>query len=60
MQLVGAVGVVGIVEGIRWSLLGTPAPSGAAIAFALGVTALVLVVGLKYFSRFARDFADVA
>lgn len=52
--------LVGIVEGIRWSLLGTPAPSGAAIAFALGVTALVLVVGLKYFSRFARDFADVA
>ena len=52
--------LVGIVEGIRWSLLGTPAPSGAAIGFALGGTTLVLVVGLKYFSRFARDFADVA
>jgi ABC-type polysaccharide/polyol phosphate export permease len=52
--------LVGIVEGIRWCLLDTPAPSATAIAFSLGVTGLLLVVGLKYFSRFARDFADVA
>lgn len=52
--------LVGIVEGIRWCLLGTPAPSWIAVGFAVGVTCLLLVVGLRYFSRFARDFADVA
>jgi len=58
--LVSVNPLVGIVEGIRWSLLGTPAPSAAAVAFSLGLTGALLVLGLKYFSRFARDFADVA
>ena len=52
--------LVGIIEGIRWSLLNTPAPSAWAVAWALGVTGALLLLGLKYFSRFARDFADVA
>jgi lipopolysaccharide transport system permease protein len=52
--------LVGIVEAIRWSLLGTPAPSAVAVGFSVGVTAALLVLGLRYFSRFARDFADVA
>jgi ABC-type polysaccharide/polyol phosphate export permease len=52
--------LVGIVEGIRWSLVATPPPSGAAIGFSCGITLFLLVLGLKYFSRFARDFADVA
>jgi ABC-type polysaccharide/polyol phosphate export permease len=52
--------LVGIVEGIRWSLLDTPAPSAVAIGFSCAITALLLACGLRYFSRFARDFADVA
>jgi lipopolysaccharide transport system permease protein len=52
--------LVGIVEAIRWSLLATPPPSAVAIGFSCGITALILLVGLRYFSRFARDFADVA
>jgi ABC-type polysaccharide/polyol phosphate export permease len=52
--------LTGIVETIRWSLLDAPAPSAVAVAFSLGGTAVVLLFGLRYFSRFARDFADVA
>ena len=52
--------LVGIVEGIRWCLLQTPAPSTGAVVFAVCGTPLLVVVGLRYFSRFSRDFADVA
>ena len=52
--------LVGIVEGIRWSLLATPPPSVAAVVFSCSITLALLAGGLKYFSRFARDFADVA
>jgi lipopolysaccharide transport system permease protein len=52
--------LVGIIEAFRWTLLPTPPPSAMALGFAIGITALLAVGGLVYFSRFAREFADVA
>jgi lipopolysaccharide transport system permease protein len=51
--------MAGVVEGFRWSLLGTgPAPV-AAVLLALAVTAVLLASGLMYFRRAERTFADV-
>ncbi len=50
--------MVGVVDGFRWSVLDAPAPPAADL---IGVaTTLVLVaVGLRYFLRVERRFADV-
>lgn len=52
--------VVGLVEGCRWALLGQADP---AMPFAVGVTATevaaVLLLGVRYFRRTERTFADV-
>lgn len=50
----------GVVEGFRWALLGqgTPPPVNAVILSGV-VTAIVLVLGLAYFRRVERTFADV-
>lgn len=50
--------VVGAVDGLRWSLLGAPAP-GPEDLVSLVVGALVLVSGIAYFQRVERRFADV-
>jgi ABC-type polysaccharide/polyol phosphate export permease len=52
--------LVGIIEAFRWAVLDTPAPGAWTMASAVGITAGLLVVGAMYFSRVARDFADVA
>ncbi len=50
--------VVGVVEGLRWSLLGTDGPG----SFSLAVSACVAIVGaalaFAYFRRVERHFAD--
>jgi ABC-type polysaccharide/polyol phosphate export permease len=50
--------MVAIVDGFRWSILGAPAPPAADL---LGVvtTVVVLLVGVRYFLRVERRFADV-
>jgi lipopolysaccharide transport system permease protein len=48
----------GVVEGFRWSLLGTPWP-GAGLWVSLAVTLLTLVGGVLYFQAVERRFADV-
>jgi ABC-type polysaccharide/polyol phosphate export permease len=48
-------GVIGLA---RWSVLGTPWP-GWPLAVSLTVLALVLALGLAYFRRAERSFADV-
>jgi len=49
-----------IVEGARWSLLGTSyLPPAWAIAYSLALTVLALVGGLVVFTRFEGGFADV-
>jgi len=51
--------MVGVVEGFRWSLLGTNAAPGA-VAVVSGVVALgLLVSGAYYFRRMERTFADL-
>jgi lipopolysaccharide transport system permease protein len=50
--------MVGVLDGFRWSVLGTPAP-GPEIVVSLGVTALLLVSGAVYFRRVESYFADL-
>jgi lipopolysaccharide transport system permease protein len=51
--------MVGVIEGFRWSLLGTRAPDMLAIALGAIVGLSVLVGGLVFFRRMERSFADV-
>jgi lipopolysaccharide transport system permease protein len=48
-----------VLDGFRWSLLGTSAPSAAGVAWAAGATVLLLVLALAIFARFERQLADV-
>jgi lipopolysaccharide transport system permease protein len=50
--------VAGVLDGLRWSLLGAPAP-GAEALVSLAVGAIVLVTGIAYFGRVERRFADL-
>jgi lipopolysaccharide transport system permease protein len=50
--------VVGVVEGFRWAVLGTPWP-GLPMALSLAVAAALLIVGTAYFQRSERRFADI-
>jgi lipopolysaccharide transport system permease protein len=49
--------MTGCVEVTRWILVGGPGPSGPVLG-SLGVTAVILVVGLLYFARVEQTFAD--
>ncbi len=48
-----------LLEGFRWSTLGTPAPPAWQLAGAVVVPVLVFVAGLLVFQRHERAFADV-
>lgn len=50
--------MVGVVEGFRWTLLGTN-PPGSMLAVSAIVSLLVLISGLYYFQRMDQTFADV-
>lgn len=50
--------MVGVVEGVRWAALGTPAP-GSGLFISMGVVLALLVLGFFYFGRVERSFADV-
>jgi len=47
-----------VLNGFRWSIADGPAPGPESLVSA-GVVAVVLVVGLSYFARAERSFADV-
>jgi lipopolysaccharide transport system permease protein len=51
--------MVGIIEGFRWTLLGTAAPDATAMALTAASTIVLLAGGLLYFKRAERSFADV-
>jgi lipopolysaccharide transport system permease protein len=51
--------LVSVIEGVRWTLLGTPAPEPAVIAISIGVAVVALLAAALYFSRTERSFADI-
>lgn len=51
--------MVGIIEGFRWSLLGTGQPNLLAIGISFAIIAIALAGGAVYFRRMERSFADV-
>lgn len=50
--------MVGVVEGFRWALLGSP-PPGAILFVSSAMALVVLVSGIFYFRRMEQTFADV-
>ncbi|HEX8692064.1 MAG TPA: ABC transporter permease [Longimicrobium sp.] len=52
--------MVGVIEGFRGVLLGTPGPSWGALALSLAVGLALLASGALYFRKTERVFADVA
>jgi lipopolysaccharide transport system permease protein len=50
--------VVGVVDSVRWSVLGTAAP-GPDLAISAASLVLLLAVALRYFAGTERSFADV-
>jgi lipopolysaccharide transport system permease protein len=51
--------MVSVVDGIRWALLGQPAPLVGEVAASVGAALLLLVVAILYFRRTEQFFADV-
>ena len=51
--------MVGIIEGFRWSLLGTGQPHMLSIGISLSVITLAPIGGSVYFRKMERSFADV-
>jgi lipopolysaccharide transport system permease protein len=56
--LYGLNPMAGVVEGIRWSLLGTPMSPGLIAASCIAAP-LIFISGAFYFSRMEKTFADV-
>ena len=50
--------MAGVVEGVRWAMLGTPAPSRPMILVSTAMAIAVLIGGVVYFRRMERTFAD--
>lgn len=52
--------LVGLIDGFRWSILGSAAPLDvASVGMSAAVTATLVWIGVKYFRRVERGFADV-
>lgn len=51
--------MVTVVEGFRWSLLGTPPPNGTVALISSAVVLVTLAGGFMYFKATERTFADV-
>lgn len=50
--------LVAIVEGFRWSLLGTPPPDPIGVAICVLLILIVLIPGLRYFNYSAKSYVD--
>lgn len=51
--------VATVIDGLRWSALGTPAPGGSQVLASVLAAVAVLAMGLTIFRRAERTFADV-
>ncbi len=58
-SLYGINPMVGVVDGFRWSLLGTGNTPGLMLVISVLVSLLLLVGGGYYFRRMEKNFADV-
>jgi lipopolysaccharide transport system permease protein len=56
--LLGLNPMAGVVEGFRWTILGTDSAPGPLILVSIAVTLLLLVTGLFHFRRMEATFAD--
>jgi lipopolysaccharide transport system permease protein len=51
--------LAGLVEGLRWSLLGLTPSSWPSVLYALGASALAFAIGIVVFRALEKGFADV-
>lgn len=51
--------MVGVIDGFRWSICGIVPASWYTLPMACAVSAVLLVLGVRYFRRTERTFADV-
>jgi homopolymeric O-antigen transport system permease protein len=51
--------MAGVIDGFRWAALGEPGPPTGMVALSIAVALMLLVVGITYFRRVERSFADV-
>lgn len=51
--------LVGLLEGFRWSVLDTPAPSAGRLAVGIVTAVVAPVLGLLWFAKREPDFADL-
>jgi lipopolysaccharide transport system permease protein len=56
--LLGLNPMQGVVAGVRWAIVGSARPPGAALAVSAAVSVVVLVGGAFFFRRQERSFAD--
>jgi lipopolysaccharide transport system permease protein len=52
--------MAGVVEGFRWAVLDTQTHPGVMVAVSAASSVVFLVVGIMYFAKVERGFADVA
>jgi lipopolysaccharide transport system permease protein len=55
--LYGLNPMTGVIEGFRWTLLGSNAP-GAVVVVSAAIAVAILISGAMYFRRMQRVFAD--
>jgi lipopolysaccharide transport system permease protein len=51
--------MVGVIDGFRWAIFGTNSLHWPAFSVSVGVSVLFLWIGVSYFRRMERSFADV-
>lgn len=51
--------MVGIVQGFRWALVDGAPPDMLSLAIGMGVVLIVLLGGLRYFTRMEQSFGDI-
>ena len=51
--------MVGVIDGFRWALLGTPAQDPAVLVLNVLIIVVFFLLGMAYFNRMANTFADV-
>jgi lipopolysaccharide transport system permease protein len=57
--LVGLNPMAGVIDGFRWSLLGSAGPPGPMLLVSVAIVGLMLAGGLFFFRRMEKTFADL-